>query len=121
MPRKITLRLTEDDRRLLRKIAQKDENWRVRERAQTVLYFDESRSAEEVAELMGLHVRTVSSTRTAWLAKGVESLRTCHGWGRRKSWSRTSRARWWSGRGSNPAVRETCRTDWRVKAGRMCI
>ena len=74
MPRKITLRLTEDDRRLLRKIAQKDENWRLRERAQTVLYFDESRSAEEVAELMGLHVRTVSSTRTAWLAKGVESL-----------------------------------------------
>lgn len=74
MPRKIILRLSEEDRSLLRRIARKDENWRVRERAQTVLYFDENRSAEEVAELMGLHVRTVSSTRTGWLSKGVESL-----------------------------------------------
>lgn len=55
-------------------MARKDPNWRVRERAQTVLHFDANRSAEEVAELMGLHVRTVSSTRTAWLAQGVESL-----------------------------------------------
>jgi transposase len=74
MPRKIILRLTEEDRRLLTRIARRDENWRVRERAQTVLYFDEDHSAEAVAELMRLHVRTVSSTRTAWLAQGIESL-----------------------------------------------
>lgn len=74
MPRKIILKLSEADRRLLTKISSRHENWRVRERAHTVLYFDEDRSAEEVAELMGLHVRTVSSTRTAWLAQGIESL-----------------------------------------------
>lgn len=75
MPRKIFLRLTQEDRRLLTTTARKDTNWRVRERAQTVLYFDENRSAKEVAALMGLHVRTVSSTRTGWLALGMESLR----------------------------------------------
>ena len=52
---------------MLMATAQKDTNWRVRERAQTVLHFDAGHSAEAVAELMGLHVRTVSSTRTAWL------------------------------------------------------
>jgi transposase len=74
MPRKILLRLTEEHRRMLMATAQKDTNWRVRERAQTVLHFDAGHSAEAVAELMGLHVRTVSSTRTAWLAQGFASL-----------------------------------------------
>ena len=59
---------------MLMATAQKDTNWRVRERAQTVLHFDAGHSAEAVAELMGLHVRTVSSTRTAWLAQGFASL-----------------------------------------------
>jgi transposase len=74
MPRKIILRVTEEHRRMLVQTAQKDPDWRVRERAQTVLYFDAGHSAQVVAELMRLHVRTVSSTRTAWLAQGFASL-----------------------------------------------
>ncbi len=74
MPRKIILKLTEEHRRILAKTAHKDPDWRVRERAQTILHFDAGHSAQVVAEWMRLHVRTVSSTRTAWLAQGFESL-----------------------------------------------
>lgn len=74
MPRKIILQLTSENRAALEGIVKKAENWRVRERAQTVLYFDAGLSAVEVAEKMGLHVRTVSSTRTAWLKEGFDSL-----------------------------------------------
>jgi transposase len=74
MPKKIVLKLTSKERQILEDIVRKGENWRVRERAKTILHFDEGLSAEEVAQIMELHVRTVSTTRTGWLAQGMESL-----------------------------------------------
>lgn len=74
MPRKIVLQLTAEKRATLETIVKREANWRVRERAQTVLYFAAGLSAIEVAEKMGRHVRTVSSTRTGWLEEGFESL-----------------------------------------------
>lgn len=74
MPKKIFLQLTPKERTMLENIVLKGDNWRVRERAKTILHFDDGLSADEVAQIMGLHVRTVSTTRTGWLAQGVESL-----------------------------------------------
>lgn len=74
MFQRIILQFIEDHPLLLKSIARKDQNWRVRERSYKVRYFDANHSAEAVVELIGLHVRTVSSIRTAWLAQGFENL-----------------------------------------------
>jgi len=74
MPKIILVLLSEETRLALEDTVQRDPNWRVRQRAQTVLYLGCGLSAEEVAKKMELHVRTVHSTRTAWRSKGFDSL-----------------------------------------------
>lgn len=43
-------------------------------KAQTLIYLDDGISMGDVAELLGVNVRTVGSTRTAWLDCGEASL-----------------------------------------------
>ena len=68
------LELVEVSRKQLETIVRRGENWRERERAQTLLLMAEGLSRQAVAEELGLHVRTVGSTRRAWLAGGLDTL-----------------------------------------------
>lgn len=74
MGKSVVLNLEPSDRVLLSRMIQRADNWRVRQRAQTLVYLDDGVSMSDVAELMGVHVRTVGSTRTAWLECGEASL-----------------------------------------------
>ena len=58
----------------LLRIILRGDNWRARQRAQTLIYLDDGISMGETAELIGVNVRTVGSTRTAWLDCGWASL-----------------------------------------------
>ena len=51
------------------------ENWRERERAQTLLHLDDGLSTAEVAQIVEIHAYTVSRTRRDWFAEGLGSLR----------------------------------------------
>lgn len=68
------LELDEGSRKRLEAIVRRGRNWRERERAQTLLLMAAGRSRQDVAEELGLHVRTVGSTRSAWLAGGLDAL-----------------------------------------------
>ena len=68
------LELDELSRQRLDRVVRRGCNWRERERAQTLLLLAQGKSRQEVAEEMELHVRTVGSTRSAWLASGLHSL-----------------------------------------------
>lgn len=74
MGRKVSISLTAGDREFLERIISRGENWRQRERAQTLILIDDGLSLSEVAEIVQVNVRTVGSTRIAWLADGVDSL-----------------------------------------------
>ena len=50
------------------------ENWRERERAQTLILLDDGLSLGQAAEKVGIHVRTAGVTRLEWLARRFESL-----------------------------------------------
>lgn len=71
---KVTLTLTIQDRSKLQQIVARGENWRERERAQTILLLADGLSLAEAAEEIGIHVRTAGFTRLDWLARGFESL-----------------------------------------------
>ena len=68
------LELDEVSRRRLETIVRRGQNWRERQRAQTLLLLAEGMSRQEVAHELGLHVRTVGSTRSRWLEGGLDSL-----------------------------------------------
>lgn len=68
------LTLDEASRVRLQQIVKRGENWRERERAQTLLRLDVGVFAEDVAAELGLNVRTVRSTRRDWLDSGLASL-----------------------------------------------
>ena len=55
-------------------VVKRGENWRERERAQTLLLLSRGVFAEEVARQLGLNVRTVGTTRSRWIESGRESL-----------------------------------------------
>ena len=74
MPRKATLNLLSDDRQLLQDIVARGVNWRARERSKTLILLDDGLSMREVATAVGIHIRTVGSTRMDWLRRNVESL-----------------------------------------------
>jgi transposase len=74
MPKKIVLKLTHKERHILEDMVLKGENWRVRERAKTILHFADGLNAEEVAQAMGRHARTVRTTRADWLENKFDSL-----------------------------------------------
>ena len=69
-----TLKLDDPSRKRLEMIVKRGENWRERERAQTLLLLDEGIFSENVAERLGIHVRTVRSTHSQWLESGLASL-----------------------------------------------
>ena len=72
------LELTEEDRAGLLKIVHKARDWRMRDRAQTLLYFGDGWRAKAIATLQSLHLDTVYDRRKHWLAKGFVSLTDKH-------------------------------------------
>lgn len=57
-----TLKLDDDSRPQLQRIAKRSSNWREHERAQTLLLLDSGMFAEGVAAQLGLNVSTVRIT-----------------------------------------------------------
>ena len=74
MGARINFSLREEARKGLERIVRRGQNWRERERAQTLLLLDEGLFPEEVAAKLGLHVRTVGTTRNRWMETAWESL-----------------------------------------------
>jgi transposase len=74
MSHKASLELAPEDRSKLQWIISRGENWRERERAQTLLLLDDGLSLAQVANAVGIHARTVGFTRIDWLARRFESL-----------------------------------------------
>ena len=72
------LELTEEDRAGLLKIVHKGRDWRMRDRAQTLLYFGDGWRAKAIATQQSLHLDTVYDRRKHWLAKGFVSLTDKH-------------------------------------------
>jgi len=75
MGRRISFHLDPADRTSLCAIVKRGEDWRERQRAQTLLYLDEGLSIAEVATQVGINPRTVGSSRSAWLQFGFASLK----------------------------------------------
>ena len=72
------LELTEQDRADLVKIVGRGRDWRMRERAQTLLYFSEGCKAREISSKQQLHLDTVYDRRKNWLKRGFASLADKH-------------------------------------------
>jgi transposase len=72
------LELSEEDRSELVKVAEKGRDWRMRHRAQTLLYFGAGWSAKAIAAQQTLHLDTVYDRRKHWLAEGFASLADKH-------------------------------------------
>ena len=73
MARKVLI-LDEESRGRLKRVVERGTNWRERQRAQTLLLLDEGMFSKHVAHKLGIHVRTVGTTRSEWLASGMASL-----------------------------------------------
>ena len=71
MPRVFVLNLALKARSALEKIVARGENWRERQRAQTLLLLDDGLPTAEVARIVGVHAYTVSRTRRDWIAEGL--------------------------------------------------
>jgi transposase len=74
MPRQYLLNLSLECRRALENIIQKGADWRARQRAETLILLDDGLSTADVAQIVGIHARTVGSTRAAWFESGLDSL-----------------------------------------------
>jgi transposase len=72
--KKLTLVLSLEDKLLLRNTYKYSDNWRIRERAKTLLLLDEGLSVNEVAAELGIHPRTVAITTHKWLSFKFEAL-----------------------------------------------
>jgi transposase len=68
------LELSGEDRAALVKIVKKGRDWRMRDRAQTLLYFGDGWPAKAIAEKQELDLDTVYKRRKNWLAAGISSL-----------------------------------------------
>ncbi len=66
--------LSEQDKLTLEQAVKKHADWRVRERAQTLLLLGQSLDCAEVARRQGLCVLTVRTTRRAWREEGLAGL-----------------------------------------------
>jgi transposase len=66
--------LSNEDKTELERLEKFDSDWRVRERAKTLLLLCAGYSCPQVATKMKLHFRTISYTRKAWLGAKFESL-----------------------------------------------
>ena len=74
MGQRVTLSLDAEDREALEQVISRGDNWRQRERAQTLILLDDGLTTDEVAAVVKVHARTVGSTRIAWLVDGINSL-----------------------------------------------
>ena len=74
MAKKATLTLLPNVRLRLQDIVNRGTNWRERERAKTLILFDDGQSMKLIAETVGIDIRTVGLTRMDWLKRGFESL-----------------------------------------------
>lgn len=68
------LELSAEDRSRLEWIVERERDWRVRHRAQTLLYFGDGWSAKGIAVKQKLNLDTVYDRRKHWLAAGFASL-----------------------------------------------
>lgn len=68
------LTLTSQEHEALQRLERYDSNWRVRERVRTLLLLPPGLSCVQVAQQVGIHFRTASYTRQAWLQEKFESL-----------------------------------------------
>ncbi len=68
---RVTVLLSAGDRQVLPHLVQRDPNWRVRQRAQSVLLLAAGLTCQQVADQQALRMRTVSATRRRWLAQGL--------------------------------------------------
>ena len=66
--------LSEQDKLTLEQAVKKHADWRVRERAQTLLLLGQRLDCAEVARRQGLCVLTVRTTRRAWREEGLAGL-----------------------------------------------
>jgi transposase len=60
--------------RIQENIIDRGTNWRERERAKTLILFDDGLSMKLIAQAVGIDIRTVGLTRMDWLKRGFESL-----------------------------------------------
>lgn len=74
MGRNAVLVLKNIDRISLERISDRGTNWRARQRAHTLILLDDGLTMAEVAARIGIHVRTVGSTRTSWILARMDSL-----------------------------------------------
>ncbi len=74
MAKRATLTLLPQERLRLQNIVDRGINWRERERAKTLILFDDGQSIKIIAETVGIDIRTVGLTRMDWLRRGFESL-----------------------------------------------
>jgi transposase len=72
------LELSQEDRSELVKIVEKGRDWRMRHRAQTLLYFGDGWRAKAIAAQQDLHLDTVYDRRKHWLTEGFASLADKH-------------------------------------------
>ena len=72
------LELSQEDRAGLVNIVEKGRDWRMRHRAQTLLYFGDGWRAKAIATQQDLHLDTVYDRRKHWLAQGFASLADKH-------------------------------------------
>jgi len=54
----------------LQNIVDRGTNWRERERAKTLILFDDGQSMSVISETVGIDIRTVGLTRMDWLKRG---------------------------------------------------
>jgi len=74
LAKKAALTLLPQERLRLQNIIDRGSNWRERERAKTLILFDDGLSMSVIAETVGIDIRTVGLTRMDWLKRGFESL-----------------------------------------------
>lgn len=74
MTLRVMLALSAGDRLELQKIVKKHPDWRVRERAQSVLLLAEGKTCKQAGQQQGLSFRTVSATRRRWIEQAMASL-----------------------------------------------
>jgi len=72
------LELSADERAKLQEVVAKGSNWRVRQRAQTLLYFNDGLSAKDIMALQDLNIDTVYDRRKNWLSQGFTFLYDMH-------------------------------------------
>jgi len=69
------LQLTDEDHQRLQKLVKYGDDWRERDRAQTILYFAAGWRAKDIAAKQELNLDTVYDRRKYWLASGFEAIR----------------------------------------------